>query len=70
MGDDGAGDDRTKQFGAFFETEGFEAATNGVQEDVAGSFELDVIPLSQLGSPGVWRQRGRGVRTASSESIL
>ena len=40
MWDDCSFDDGTKQLGAFFESKGFEAAANGVEEDVAGCFEL------------------------------
>lgn len=42
MGDDGAFDDGPEEFGAFFEAEGFEAAANGVKEDVSGGFKLSL----------------------------
>lgn len=40
IGNHSAINDGAKEFRAFFEAEGFEAATNGVKEDVTGGFEL------------------------------
>lgn len=40
MGDNCTFDDWTKQLGTFFEAEGLETATNGIEEDIAGSLEL------------------------------
>ncbi len=41
MWDDCAWDNWAEELCAFFETEGFEAAAHGVEEDIAGGFVLD-----------------------------
>ena len=48
VGDGGAGDDGAEEFGAGGEFEGFEAATEGVEEDEAGGVELDRAQRGQL----------------------
>ena len=66
MRDNGTFDCRPKEFGAFFESKGFEAAANGVEEDVACGFEL--LSVASMARPlGDSRKRSH---TARSESTL
>ena len=62
--DDSVGDGGAKEFSALGEAEGFEAATEGIEEDVAGGFELE----RDESVIGLWKD-SRG-RTARSELIL
>ena len=66
MRDNGTFDCRPKEFGAFFESERFEAAADGVEEDVACGFEL--LNVASMARPlGDSRKRSH---TARSESTL
>lgn len=44
--DDSTFDDRTEKFRAFFEAEGFEAAADGVEKNVASGLELHIYEVN------------------------